>query len=87
MLLRLKIKPNQRFDKVEKVENDWQIRLKTPAIDGKANEHLVQYLATILELPQSAIQLTKGLTSRHKTLEVNSTDEYVVSRLTQALTG
>ena len=85
MLLRLKIKPNQHFDKVEKVENDWQIRLKAPAIDGKANEHLVQYLAAILDLPQSAIQLIKGQTSRHKTLEVNSTDEYVVSRLTQAL--
>lgn len=85
MLLRIKIKPNQHFDKVEKVENDWQIRLKAPAIDGKANEHLVQYLAAILDLPQSAIQLIKGQTSRHKTLEVNSTDEYVVSRLTQAL--
>ncbi len=58
MLLRLKIKPNQRFDLMEKVENDWQIRLKAPAIDGKINEHLLQFLVTIRDLPQSAIQLT-----------------------------
>lgn len=50
MLLYLKIKPNQHFDRIEKLEGDWVIRLKAPAIDGKANQHLIDYLSEIFKL-------------------------------------
>ena len=53
MVLYVKVKPNQRFDKVEKIADNWQIRLKAPATDGKANEHLIVFLGEILNLPKS----------------------------------
>lgn len=84
MLLHVKIKPNQYFDKVEKLEGEWILRLKAPAADGKANEHLISYLAHILDLPKSSIRLKKGQTARFKTLEINSSEEYVHTRLEQA---
>jgi len=81
MLLFVKVKPNQRFDKVEKMGNEWQIRLKAPAVDGKANDHLVEYLAQILDLPKSKIILKKGLQAKHKCLEIFEDDAKVIEKL------
>ena len=81
MLLYVKVKPNQRFDKVEKSGDEWQIRLKAPAIDGKANDHLVRYLSEILDLPKSKIVLKKGQTARIKCLEIESEESLVLKAL------
>jgi uncharacterized protein YggU (UPF0235/DUF167 family) len=81
MLLFVKVKPNQRFDKVEKSSDGWQIRLKAPAVDGKANEHLVEYLAAVLGLPKSKIILKKGLQAKYKCLEIFADDTQVLAKL------
>lgn len=86
MLLYVKVKPNQRADRVERVAGEWVIRLSAPAVDGKANEHLVRYLAVVLKLPKSAILLKKGHTSRIKCLEVPLESEEV-TRLLEAVAG
>jgi uncharacterized protein YggU (UPF0235/DUF167 family) len=83
MLLYLKIKPNQRFDRIEKTENQWTARIKAPAIDGKANIYLLNYLSEILNLPKSRIILKKGQTSRTKCLEIAADEAYVESCLTK----
>ncbi len=87
MLLHIKIKPNQRFDVVEKIGADWQIRLNAPAIDEKANEHLIVFLFKTLNLPKSAIGLKKGHTSRYKTLALRTKEEHVQNKLNSALTA
>ena len=83
MLLYVKVKPNQRFDRVERIENGWQIRLKAPAIDGKANEHLIEYLSEILDISKSKIILKKGQTSKLKCLEISMEESLVNSKLNQ----
>ena len=85
MQIYLKVKPNQRFDKVEKIGKDWQIRLKAPAIDGKANDHLVVYLSKVLDLPKSRIRLLKGQTSRIKCVEIDAEEDFVTGKLTEQL--
>ena len=84
MLLYLKIKPNQRLDKIERVGNEWVVRVKAPAIDGKANDHLIEYLSEILEIPKSKFILKKGHTGRLKCLEIEAVEIYVNNRLEAA---
>ncbi len=84
MLLYLKIKPNQRFDRIEKSGSDWLIRLKAPAIDGKANEQLIKYLSELLGLPKSKIVLKKGQSSRIKCIEIDAETDFVNQRLERA---
>lgn len=84
MLLYLKIKPNQRFDQIEGSEGDWVVRVKAPAIDGKANEHLINYLSDVLDLPKSKIRLKKGQTNRLKCLEVDANEDIVNQSLSKA---
>jgi uncharacterized protein len=81
MLLYIKAKPNQRFDKVERIGNEWQIRLKAPAVDGKANEYLIEYLSEILKISKSKISLKKGQTSRIKCVEILADEKTVMETL------
>jgi len=81
MLLYVKAKPNQRFDRIERIGDDWQIRLKAPAVDGKANEHLIEYLSEILKISKSKISLKKGQTSRIKCLEILADEKTVMETL------
>ncbi len=81
MLLYVKVKPNQRFDQLEKVRNEWQIKLKVPSIDGKANEHLIEFLSEVLDLPKTKIRLKKGQTTRFKCLEIMAEKSHVLNRL------
>ncbi len=81
MVLFVRIKPNQRLNKIENRSGEWEIRLKAPAIDGKANEHLLIYLSEVLELPKSSIVLKKGHSSRMKYLEIDANKEFVEQKL------
>lgn len=81
MVIYLKVKPNQRFNKVEKVETGWQIRLKSPAVDGKANENLIEFLSELLKVSKSKIILKKGQTSRLKCLEIEGDESLILAKL------
>ena len=94
MLIYLKVKPNQRFDRVEKISKEgvtgsaeWQIKLRAPAIDGKANEYLLDYLSRILGIPKSGISLKKGQTSRIKCIEISADENLVLATLENQAAG
>ncbi|MBL0104452.1 MAG: DUF167 domain-containing protein [Bacteroidetes bacterium] len=87
MLLYLKVKPNQRFDKIEKTEDGWQIRLHAPAVDGKANDHLIAFLSKVFKIPKSAIALKKGQTAKFKCLEIQAEEGLILKRLEEEAEG
>jgi uncharacterized protein (TIGR00251 family) len=86
MLLYLKIKPNQRFDRIENKEGQWIVRVKAPAVEGKANQHLIDFLGRVLKLPKSKIQIKNGRTNPLKCLEIDC-DESQVLRALQLHSG
>ncbi len=49
-----------------------RLRLHAPPVDGKANQALVKWLAACLGVPQSAIALVRGETSRRKQLRLSA---------------
>ncbi len=81
MILHLKVKPNQRFNKIEKITEGWQIKLSAPPIDGKANENLIRFLAEIFELPKSAVILKKGINTKFKTIEIFANEDLILNVL------
>lgn len=81
MTLFVRIKPNQRFNKLEKINEEWQIRLKAPAVDGKANDSLIAFLAEVLDIPKAGITLKRGHTSRLKYLDIGAEADYVEQKL------
>ena len=65
---RVKVKPNSQQQKIEELaDGSLNVHLKSPPVDGKANEELIKLLAKKFDVPKSSITIKSGLTSR-KTL-------------------
>lgn len=47
-----------------------KIRVAAPAIDGRANVALCEFVAGCLGMPRAAVELKSGLSTRHKVLRV-----------------
>lgn len=47
-----------------------KIRLTAPPVEGKANDALVKFLASLLSVPRSSIEILAGQTSKTKTIAV-----------------
>ncbi len=48
-----------------------KIRLTAAAIDGRANEAVVKYLATLFKVPQRQVKITQGQKSRWKVIVIS----------------
>lgn len=65
-------KPKSREEKVEKLsENTFEVRVKEPAIENKANRAIVKALAAYFKIPQSRVRMVSRHNSKKKILEIN----------------
>ncbi len=80
-ILRVHIIPNAKIDKISGEYNSAiKIKLRAPAVDGKANAALRRFLAERLSVPQRAIVLESGERSRDKVIRIDDLSEEVVLR-------
>jgi len=47
-----------------------KIKVTAPPVDSAANELLVEFLADLLGISKSSVQILKGLTSRSKVVQI-----------------
>ena len=68
----VKVKPNSQQQKIEELANGSLIvHLKSPPVDGKANEELIKLLAKKFDVPKSSITIKSGVTSRKKLIIID----------------
>lgn len=81
--LEVKLRPGGRQDALLGWENGvLKAEVKAPALEMRANRALADLLAEALDLPRSAVEVTKGGKSRSKTVFVSGlTAEKVRQRL------
>jgi uncharacterized protein (TIGR00251 family) len=58
-----------------------KVRLRAPAVEDRANEALVEYLAELLKTPRSAVRLLSGDRSRMKRVEIRGVTRQQVQAL------
>jgi uncharacterized protein (TIGR00251 family) len=69
--LPVRVIPNARRDEIAGwVAGDLKVKVRAPALDGRANEALCEFVARELGLPRGAVALARGAKSRSKLLEV-----------------
>lgn len=69
----VRVQPKASQDAFAEVqEGRMRIRITAPPIDGKANEHLVKFVAKYCGVAKSNVQIKSGLTGRNKHLCVLS---------------
>ena len=72
MQKRVKVKPNAKQQKIEELaDGSLNAHLKSPPLDGKANEELIKLLAKNFDVPKSSIRIKSGATSRQKLIEID----------------
>jgi uncharacterized protein len=72
MLLNLKIVPNAKAEKLVKEQDRYKVYVTAPAVDGKANRKLVEFLAGHFKVKKAAVTILRGQASRLKVVEVKT---------------
>lgn len=71
LVLRLYIQPKASRDSIVGLHGDeLKVAITAPPIDGKANSHLVKYLAKQFKVAKSHVLLEKGELGRHKQIKI-----------------
>lgn len=70
--LAIRVTPRARRDEIVEVLEDQtiKIRLTAPPVEGKANQALIEFLAKVLGIPQSKIEIVAGQTGRDKLVSI-----------------
>ena len=80
--IRVHVIPNAKIDKVVGEHgNAIKIKLRAPAVEGKANAALRKFLAEKLKIPQHAIVLDRGERSRNKVIRIDGLSQADVCRV------
>jgi len=67
----VKVKPrSKRSSLTQQPDGSWVAQLKSPPVDGKANEELIALVAEEFKCRRSAVAITSGASSRTKRMRV-----------------
>jgi uncharacterized protein (TIGR00251 family) len=70
-VISVKVKPNSRVSLLTQVEGGaWVARLKSPPVDGQANEELLALVARHFGCRKSAVSLKSGASARTKLIRI-----------------
>ena len=70
-LIQVKVKPNARVSTLcEMPDGTWLAQIKSPPVDGRANEELLALVARHFALPKSRIAVKRGASGRVKLLHI-----------------
>ncbi len=73
IILDVRIQPRASKDEIVGFHgNRLKIRITAPPVDGRANQHLIAYLASVFKVPRRDIVLLAGETGREKRIKVIS---------------
>jgi uncharacterized protein (TIGR00251 family) len=70
MKISVRVKPNMKEEKVEKVDNVFAVYVKEPAKEGRANKAVVELLSKYFKIPKSKIVILSGMKSKQKIIEI-----------------
>ncbi len=82
--LTVRVQPRASKDEITgAMEGALQVRLCAPAVENRANEALVEFLADLLKTAKSAVRIQSGEHSRTKRVEIRGVSKQQVLSLLQ----
>lgn len=71
MKLDIKVVPQAKRNMIKTEQGTMKVYLTAPAVEGKANKALIDFLSEHYQVRKSQIEIIKGLKSRDKTIIIN----------------
>jgi uncharacterized protein (TIGR00251 family) len=79
LLLSLRVQPRSKRDQfVEPHGDHYKARITAPPVEGKANEHLLKFLAKGFGVKKSQVSMQSGQTSRNKIFRIESPTKFPI---------
>ena len=80
--LMVRVTPRARKDEITGILGNGtiKVRLTAPPVEGKANESLIRFLAEVLDVSMTKIEIIGGVTARDKLLSVIGLDAETAQR-------
>jgi len=76
MIIRVRVIPNaSESEVVGRIGSVVRVKVSAPAIDGRANEALVEHLAEFFEVKPNSIHIMRGEKAREKTVQITGRPE------------
>jgi len=71
VIVPVRVQPRASKDEITgEMNGALKVRLRAPAVEGRANEALIEFLAQLLKKPKSAVRILSGDRSRTKRIEI-----------------
>lgn len=70
MIIKIKASPNSKKEEIIKEGDFYKVKVKAPAMGGRANKEVIEALADFFKVKKSSIRVLQGQKSRDKLIEV-----------------
>jgi len=76
-ILSIKVIPNKPGSRVVNISDDGtlKIELKSPPIEGRANQELIKFLAKLFRVNKNQIVIIRGVNHRNKLVKIESIEK------------
>jgi uncharacterized protein (TIGR00251 family) len=82
VIFAVRVQPRASKDEIAgEIAGAMKIRLQAPALEGRANEALIEFLAELLKTPKAAVRILNGERSRIKRVEIRGVTKPQIERL------
>ena len=82
VIFAVRVQPRASKDEIAgEIAGALKIRLQAPALEGRANEALIEFLAELLKTPKAAVRILNGERSRIKRVEIRGVTKQQIERL------
>ena len=86
MIVKVRVIPNaKRTEIVGRLGSILRVKLSAPAIEGKANNLLIKFLAEFFEVKTSKVFLRRGQRGREKIIEIEGRPEEELKQVLESI--
>jgi uncharacterized protein (TIGR00251 family) len=76
MTIEVRVQPRARKNAISgQIGSAWKLHVTAPALEGKANEACIEFLARGLGIARSRVRLVRGEKSRNKVFDLEGVSE------------
>jgi uncharacterized protein len=86
MIIRVRVIPNAKHNEVmNRVGSIVRVRIAAPAVEGKANDELIEFLAEFFSVPKSKVSILRGEKGKEKTIQIEGRPDHEFEEMMDAI--
>lgn len=86
MIIRVRVIPNAKHSEVMgRVGSIVRVRVAAPAVDGKANQELMEFLAEFFGVKEKFVSILRGEKGKEKTIQVEGRPDHELEDVMDAI--